>query len=76
MTSKPQHLVSLLSIEDDALGEELQVVWELDHPGAKVIEMVAIPEPADSDSMARHEAPVNGIRQDADTMVLEPLEHS
>jgi hypothetical protein len=25
-----QHLVSLTSIEDDALGEELQVVWEIE----------------------------------------------
>ena len=24
-----QHLVSLASVEDDALGEELQVVWEM-----------------------------------------------
>src|SRR5262249_25467672 len=31
-----QHLVSLSSVEDDALGEELQVIWELE-PGAQVI---------------------------------------
>ncbi len=30
----PQHLLSLSSIEDDGLGEELQVVWEIE-PGAK-----------------------------------------
>ena len=29
-TEHPQHLVSLTSIEDDALGEELQVIWEID----------------------------------------------
>jgi hypothetical protein len=39
-----QHLVFLLSVEDDALGEELQVVWEIE-PGAEVIEKVASPEP-------------------------------
>jgi hypothetical protein len=33
--SQPQHLVSLLSVEDDALGEELQVVWQIE-PGAVV----------------------------------------
>lgn len=31
----PQHLVTLNSIEDDALGESLQVVWELE-PGARI----------------------------------------
>jgi hypothetical protein len=31
-----QHLVMLSSIEDDALGEELQVVWELE-PGTSVL---------------------------------------
>ena len=34
-----QHLVSLSSVEDDALGEELHVIWELE-PGAQVIEKV------------------------------------
>jgi hypothetical protein len=38
-----QQLVSLLSIEDDSLGEELQVVWEIE-PGAEVIEKVGFPE--------------------------------
>jgi|GEM_PF-1971401 len=32
-----QHLVSLTSIEDDALGEELRVVWELE-PGARIFD--------------------------------------
>src|SRR5437868_14914083 len=30
----PQHLVTLASVEDDGLGEELQVVWEVE-PGAR-----------------------------------------
>jgi hypothetical protein len=32
--SDPQTLISLASVEDDGLGEEIQVVWELepDHP--------------------------------------------
>lgn len=33
----PQHLISLVSIEDDALGEELRVIWELE-PGAQIRE--------------------------------------
>ncbi len=43
----PQHLVSLVSIEEDATGEELQVVWELE-PGRRVIDRAALPVP-DSD---------------------------
>jgi hypothetical protein len=30
-----QHLITLTSVEDDALGEELQVIWELE-PGVHV----------------------------------------
>ena len=30
--AKPQHLVTLSSVEDDGLGEELQIVWEIE-PG-------------------------------------------
>ena len=29
-----QHLVSLVSVEDDATGEELEVVWEIE-PGTR-----------------------------------------
>ena|SRR6266498_914683 len=42
--SGPQHLLTLSSVEDDGLGEELQVIWEIER-GAKVIEKVALPEP-------------------------------
>jgi superfamily II DNA or RNA helicase len=38
----PQHLVSLVSVEDDATGEELVVVWELE-PGAESIERPDLP---------------------------------
>jgi hypothetical protein len=33
-TSDPRILISLASVEDDGLGEEIQVIWELepDHP--------------------------------------------
>jgi hypothetical protein len=39
--SEPQTLVSLASVEDDRLGEEIQIVWELE-PGARPIEKVAV----------------------------------
>lgn len=37
-----QHLVSLVSVEDDATGEELEVVWEIE-PGTQVIERAQLP---------------------------------
>jgi len=56
-----QHLVSLSSVEDDALGEELQVIWELE-PGAQVIEKVALPEPTGFDSPDRLDAFLDAVR--------------
>ncbi len=56
-----QHLVSLSSVEDDALGEELQVIWELE-PGASVIEKVALPEPTGFDSPDRLDAFLDAVR--------------
>jgi hypothetical protein len=35
------HLVTLSSVEDDALGEELQVIWEIE-PGATPIEKLTL----------------------------------
>jgi hypothetical protein len=46
--SGPQHLLTLSSVEDDGLGEELQVIWEIES-GAKVSEKVALPEPTGLD---------------------------
>ena len=37
-----QHLVSLVSVEDDATGEELEVIWEIE-PGTRVIERAELP---------------------------------
>jgi SNF2 family DNA or RNA helicase len=56
-----QHLVSLSSVEDDALGEELQVIWELE-PGAEVIEKVALPEPTGFDAPDRLDAFLDAVR--------------
>jgi ERCC4-related helicase len=56
-----QTLLSLSSIEDDGLGEELQVVWELE-PGARVIEKVALPEPSGFDSPVRLNAFLDAVR--------------
>ncbi len=58
---KPQHLITLSSVEDDALGEELQVVWELEL-GTRVHEKVALPEPTGFDSPARLDAFLDAVR--------------
>lgn len=57
----PQHLVSLVSIEDDALGEELRVIWELE-PGARIREQSALPEPTGFDSPQRLDAFLDAVR--------------
>jgi len=57
----PQHLVTLSSVEDDALGEELQVIWELE-PGARVLERVALPDPTGFDDPERLDAFLDAVR--------------
>ena len=58
---RPQHLVSLASIEDDALGEELQVIWEIE-PGARAFEKMELPEPKGFDHPADLEAFLDAVR--------------
>ena len=57
----PQHLLTLSSVEDDGLGEELQVVWEIE-PGAKVVEKVALPEPTGFDAPDKLDAFLDAVR--------------
>ena len=40
--SQSQHLITLTCVEDDALGEELQVIWEVEL-GAHVAEKNVLP---------------------------------
>ncbi|MCP4685856.1 MAG: DEAD/DEAH box helicase, partial [bacterium] len=57
-----QHLVSLTSVEDDALGEELQVIWELE-PGAHTYDQVVLPEATTGfDSPQRLNAFLDAVR--------------
>ncbi|MEK7484042.1 MAG: hypothetical protein AABZ60_06905, partial [Planctomycetota bacterium] len=58
---KPQHLLTLSSVEDDGLGEEIQVVWEIE-PGAKVIEKVALPDPTGFDAPEQLDAFLDAVR--------------
>ncbi len=60
-THPPQHLVSLASIEDDALGEELQVIWEIE-PGAYAYEKMELPKPEGFDQPAHLEAFLDAVR--------------
>jgi hypothetical protein len=54
-------LLTLASVEDDGLGEELQVIWEIE-PGARVIEKVALPEPAGFDPPDKLDAFLDAVR--------------
>jgi len=56
-----QNLLSLSSIEDDGLGEELRVIWELE-PGARVIEKVALPDPTGFDPPDQLDAFLDAVR--------------
>lgn len=56
-----QHLITLSSVEDDALGEELQVIWEIE-PGAEVNEKVALPEPTGMDEPKQLDAFLDAVR--------------
>ncbi len=68
------HLVTLASMEDDALGEELQVIWELE-PGAQVCEDGQLPAPHGFDEPRRLDAFLNAVRwgavSSADVRVLQ-----
>ncbi len=56
-----QNLVSLSSIEDDALGESLQVVWRIE-PDARIIEKSGLPQPTGFDSPRRFDAFLIAVR--------------
>lgn len=56
-----QHLITLNSIEDDALGEMLKIIWELE-PGAAIIEQNALPSPDQFDSPERFDAFMHAVR--------------
>ena len=56
-----QTLVSLASVEDDGLGEEIQVVWELE-PGTRINDDVALPEPTGFDPPDQLNAFLDAVR--------------
>lgn len=56
-----QHLVSLSSIDDEGLGEELNVIWELE-PGAKAFEKASLPTLTGFDDPRRLDAFLDAVR--------------
>ena len=64
--SDQQNLISLGAIDEDSLGEELQVIWELE-PAARVIERSGLPLLKDFDDQLELEAFINAVRWGAAT---------
>lgn len=64
----PQHLVELLSVEEDGLGDELTVIWEIE-PGTEILETATLPQPAIGrfDDPARLDAFLDAVRWGAIT---------
>jgi superfamily II DNA or RNA helicase len=59
--AQPKHLIKLSSVEDDGLGEELQVIWELE-PGTAVHEKSTLPDPDSFDHPKRLQAFLDAVR--------------
>jgi SNF2-related domain len=59
--AKANHLIKLSSVEDDGLGEELQVIWELES-GTTVHEKSTLPDPAAFDHPKRLQAFLDAVR--------------
>lgn len=65
-TGTPQHCVTLSSIDEDDLGEELEVVWEIE-PGAQVIERAGLPSVTGQDDSGMLDAFLDAVRWGAAT---------
>ena len=63
---RAQHLLTLASIDDDALGEEIQVIWEIE-PGAHIIERAGLPAINGTDDTEELEAFLDAVRWGAAT---------
>lgn len=61
-----QNYVTLSSIDEDALGEELEVVWEIE-PGAHVIEKAGLPTIDGEDDSEQLKAFLDAVRWGAAT---------
>ena len=66
LTPSSQSLFSLVSVEEDSLGEELQVVWQLE-PGARVLDKVGLPIFSGCDDAQLLESFLDAVRWGAAT---------
>jgi superfamily II DNA or RNA helicase len=64
--SSPQHFVTLSSIDEDSLGEQIEVIWEIE-PGAHIIEKAGLPFITGQDDTERLEAFLDAVRWGAAT---------
>lgn len=62
----PQHLVRMSSIDEDGLGEELEVIWEIE-PGAQIIERAGLPAITGQDDSETLDAFLDAVRWGAAT---------
>jgi hypothetical protein len=70
MTGRPQHAVTLVSIEDDARDEQLRVVWELER-GAVAHDQHVLPDPAKGfDDPRQLDAFLDAVRRPTPTPTL------
>ena len=71
---QPQHIVSLSSIDDDGLGEALEVIWEIE-PGKHLMERLGLPQAREFDPPDHLDAFLDAVRwgavSQADTRVLQ-----
>jgi superfamily II DNA or RNA helicase len=65
-TGAPEHCVTLSSIDEDGLGEELEVIWEIE-PGAQVIERAGLPSVTGQDDSGMLDAFLDAVRWGAAT---------
>lgn len=65
-----QHLVSLVSVEDDGTADDLEVIWEVE-PGTEILETATLPEPREGgfDDPNRLAAFLDAVRWGAVTSV-------
>jgi superfamily II DNA or RNA helicase len=61
-----QNLLTLSSIDEDCLGEQIEVVWEIE-PGAHIIERAGLPSISGQDETEELEAFLNAVRWGAAT---------
>lgn len=58
---REQHAVTLESIEEDANGEQITVIWQIE-PGARILEKAGLPEIKGHDENGCLDAFLNAVR--------------